>query len=158
MISVYFRAFCAMPFKQWARGSNPRRVTSSEIPATVRFRLAAKTALWRGFLCFPPVNAPLVCGRRRRGAGPEPVLSGGGRFLMQQKYLEPPGFRYFCVETARENCKGPSPRLLFTNFVTKSVLIQYNIRLKPIFFRYNTHEVICYGREIYTALGRRCRR
>ena len=110
------------------------------------------------FFAFRPVNAPLVCGRRRRGAGPEPVLSGGGRFLMPQKYLEPPGFRYFCVETARENCKGPSPRLLFTNFVTKSVLIQYNIRLKPIFFRYNTHEVICYGREIYTAIGRRCRR
>ena len=71
-----------LPFKQWVRGSNPRRVTSSEIPTTAPFPASPKTALWWEFLRFPPANASLVCGRRGRGRG---VGAGACRLIATLK-------------------------------------------------------------------------
>ena len=56
-----------LPFKQWVRGSNPRRVTSSEIPTTVPFPALPETALWWEFLRFPPRLASLDAGARGTG-------------------------------------------------------------------------------------------
>ena len=58
-----------LPFKQGVRGSNPRRVTSSEIPNTVPFPALPKTALCWEFLRFPSEPAPLGFGWRGRGYG-----------------------------------------------------------------------------------------
>ena len=66
-----------LPFKQWVRGSNPRRVTSSEIPTTVPFPALPETALWWEFLRFPPRLAahPSGC-----SAGLAAEGDGEGRF------------------------------------------------------------------------------
>ncbi len=56
-----------LPFKQWVRGSNPRRVTSSEIP--IGALVPPFSGNWApvGISPLSPKDAPRVYRRRRGG-------------------------------------------------------------------------------------------
>ncbi len=59
-----------LPFKQWVRGSNPRRVTSSEIPITALFPPRGENCAVMGISSRSD---------RIRCAGFRPELGGAGR-------------------------------------------------------------------------------
>ena len=99
-----------LPFKQWVRGSNPRRVTSSEIPTTASFPPCGET-------CAPVGISSLSAPTRSAGLGTEENGDAGCGPRLFQQHRTAQKFHHRFVSALRRNLRsggnffafGPDP-------------------------------------------------